>query len=183
MTRPSLLLVTGAPGSGKTTLATYLAHTLSRVRLSRDDFKEQLWDAWKEEPELLAQVPRAHWGLYYAALGTLLEAGVDVVAEGSVHRVLGVSEVERLRAIADVRLIHCQTPRLVSHARFQHRATPARHPAHQDSPIVLDLQTNPERWAHFEEPPPVMCPVLCVTTTHGYTPSLIEILNFAQLSC
>ncbi|MFC3832281.1 MULTISPECIES: AAA family ATPase [Deinococcus] len=108
--RPRLVLVTGAPGSGKTTLAARLAGTLGWVRLSRDEFKERLWDAWTEQPTLRAQVPVAHWGAYYAGLHALLDAGVNVVAEGSVHHTAGVPEVRALLDRADVNIIHCTAP-------------------------------------------------------------------------
>ncbi|PNY82051.1 AAA family ATPase [Deinococcus koreensis] len=71
---PILVLVSGAPGSGKTTLSPQLASALGFVRLARDDVKERLWDAWAGQPELRAQVPGAHWGAYHAALDALRQS-------------------------------------------------------------------------------------------------------------
>lgn len=175
---PTLILVSGAPGSGKSTLAPQLASALGFVCLARDDIKERLWDAWAAQPELQAQVPAAHWGAYYAALGALLDAGVSVVADGSIHSVRGVPEIQTLLPRARTVIIHCDARRATVHARFERRATPDRHPAHLDTLLIDDIRINPGRWSHFEEPPHVSVPTLRVNTEDGYRPSLDEVIRF-----
>ena len=179
---PTLVLVSGAPGSGKTTLAPQLVSALGFVQLARDDIKERLWDAWARQPELQEQVPGAHWGAYYAALGALLDAGVSVVAEGSIHSVRGVPEIQTLLPRARTVIVHCDASRATVHARFKRRATPDRHPAHLDTLLIDDIKTNPGRWSHFEEPPQVGVPILRVNTEDGYRPSLAEITRFVWSS-
>lgn len=94
--KPLLVLVTGVPGSGKTTLAAALRKRLGFVLLSRDDFQVRLWNLWQDQPDLLPQVPRAHWAAYYATVDAVLDAGVSVIAEGSVHTTRGAAEVAEL---------------------------------------------------------------------------------------
>lgn len=43
--RPLLIIVSGAPGTGKTTLARRLSERLSMFLLTRDDLKETLGDS------------------------------------------------------------------------------------------------------------------------------------------
>lgn len=175
---PLLVAVTGAPGTGKTTLSGVLARRLGFVPLSRDRFKETLWDAWHGQPELQRQVPVAHFGAYYASLRAVLETGLSVVAEGSVHQTRGASELSALQPLARLVIVHCVAPREVYLERFEQRATPDRHPAHQDARIVQDIRTTPERWAHFEQPAELEVPVLTVNTVDGYSLPLDEIVAF-----
>ena len=41
---PTLIVVTGAPGSGKSTVAVPLARRLGVPLIAKDDIKEALWD-------------------------------------------------------------------------------------------------------------------------------------------
>lgn len=105
---------------------------------------------------------------------------MNVVAEGSVHSSRGVSEIEALLPVADAVVVHCQTLRETSHARFRARAGADRHPAHRDAELVQSLRDNPSRWAHFEQPVALDLPVLIVDTGRGYRPEQEDILTFVR---
>lgn len=178
---PALVLVTGAPATGKTTLATRLSRELGWPLLSRDRVKELLWDALPEGERNTDLVLKAQWPLFYHLVAELLGAGVSVVAEGCVHSEWGVTELAPLTARARTVLIHCETSRAESHRRFAGRAnsTP-RHPSHDDAGLVVRVAQNPSRWAHFEKPAPLGVPTLRVDTTRGLKPEFGSILAFMR---
>ncbi|CAM3958790.1 AAA family ATPase [Deinococcus marmoris] len=178
--KPLLVLVTGVPGSGKTTLAAALREKLGFVLLSRDDFQVRLWNLWQDQPDLLPEVPRAHWAAYYATVDALLNAGLSVVVEGSVHSRRGADEIGALLPKADAVVIHCAVPKAVSHERFRSRAGVGRrsHPAYTDADNFRQMEENPSRWAHFEQPVQLDIPSMTVDTASGYEPALDNILEF-----
>lgn len=180
--KPLLVLVTGVPGSGKTTLAAALNARLSFALLSRDDFQVRLWNLWQDQPDLLPQVPRAHWAAYYATVDALLDAGVSVVAEGSVHTTRGAAEIAVLLPKADAVVVHCVASRAVTHERFRTRTGVGRrqHPAYTDAENLRQMETNSARWAHFERPVTLNIPKLIVKTAVDYQPELDHILDFVD---
>lgn len=180
---PALVLVTGAPATGKTTLASRLSGELGWPLLSRDRVKELLWDALPEVERDASRdlVLKAQWPLFYALVAELLNAGVSVVAEGCVHSEWGVAELSPLTAQARTVLIHCETDRAESHRRFAGRATSSpRHPGHDDAGLVVRVAQNPDRWAHFEKPAPLGAPTLRVNTTSGLSPDFGSVLAFVR---
>lgn len=180
---PALVLVTGAPATGKTTLATRLSGELAWPLLSRDRLKEILWDALPEGERNASRdlVLRAQWPLFHAVVAELLGAGVSVVAEGCVHSEWAPAELAPLVARARTVLIHCQAPRAESHRRFARRAarTP-RHPGHDDAELALRLREQPDRWAHFEQPARLGVPTLRVETTRGLNPEWENVVAFVR---
>ncbi|MBB6018253.1 AAA family ATPase [Deinococcus radiopugnans] len=178
--KPLLVLVTGVPGSGKTTLAAALNARLGFALLSRDDFQVRLWNLWQDQPDLLPHVPRAHWAAYYATVDALLDTGVSVVAEGSVHTTRGAAEIAVLLPKADAVVIHCVASRAVTHERFRTRTGVGRrqHPAYTDAENLRQMEENPARWAHFEQPVALEIPKLIVDTGGSYQPRLDNILEF-----
>ena len=79
---PLVLIVCGAPGTGKTTLARKLAPALALPLIARDDLKESLFEtlgwstvAWSE------RLGRATYELVYLLIERLLEARCSLLVE------------------------------------------------------------------------------------------------------
>lgn len=132
--RPVLVIVGGAPASGKSTLAQTLAERLRLPLFSRDDFKEALMDTLgSPDPDASHELGAAAYAVLALIQQRLIDAGVGTVVESNFVR--GESEddfspvVPRSRAV----LVHCQTSLEESKRRFVQRAENGeRHPGHHD---------------------------------------------------
>lgn len=82
MAKPLVLLVTGAPASGKTTLSRRLAADLRLPLIARDDFKETLFDTlgWSTV-EWSQKLGRASFELMYLMIEKLLTAGISHIVD------------------------------------------------------------------------------------------------------
>ena len=147
----TLVVVSGLPGAGKTTLARPLAAALGVPLLAKDTVKEALFD-------VLGPGDRA-WSRRLGVVSTevLLALAADAptaVLESFWRRPLAV---ERLRALGRPLLeVHCSCPPEVSRTRYRQRV---RHPGHDgvgDDEIAA--------WA-ADAGPLALGPVLEVDTT------------------
>jgi predicted kinase len=134
-TRPALVIVTGPPASGKTSAAERLAQELKLAVLSKDTFKETLYEEIGSEDDLEPRVERAALALLFAVAGMQLEAGVSLLVESNFDTQFDVGHFRRLSHEHDVELVQVHiggdTDRLV--AKFAERArTGDRHPGHGD---------------------------------------------------
>ncbi|MCY4412815.1 MAG: ATP-binding protein [Caldilineaceae bacterium] len=79
---PLVLIVCGAPGTGKTTLARKLAPALGLPLIARDDLKESLFETlgWSTV-EWSQQLGRATYELVYLLIERLLEARCSLLVE------------------------------------------------------------------------------------------------------
>jgi predicted kinase len=80
----TVVLITGHPASGKTTLARYLSKQMGLPTLCKDDIKEILYDtlgwstvAWSNKLSI------ATWSLLYHQVEILLEAHIDHIVESN----------------------------------------------------------------------------------------------------
>jgi hypothetical protein len=89
MPSPRIVLVSGAPGSGKTTLGRRLADALSVPHVNKDRIREGLW---LTDPSIARDGDRI-WGIWMSSVRLLLAAGVFVVVDQTLYR--GKSEAER----------------------------------------------------------------------------------------
>jgi predicted kinase len=135
--RPALLIVTGPPASGKTSAARRLAEELKLAVLSKDTFKETLYEQIGSDDDLEPRIEAAALALVFAVAGMQLEAGVSLLVESNFDTHFDVEHFRRLSREHDVELVQVHiggdTERLV--AKFAERArTDERHPGHGDSP-------------------------------------------------
>ena len=141
MSQPTLVVISGPPASGKTTLARRLAAELRLPLVSRDDIKERLFESigWSDR-EWSKRLGGASWELLYWFVETQLAAGRSCIVESNFDP---ERDSERMNAFADrfgARLvqIHCYAAGDVLIDRFLSRfESGERHPGHVDH-ITID---------------------------------------------
>jgi predicted kinase len=97
--RPLVLIVTGGPASGKSTLGPDLARGLGLPYLSKDRFKEALFDTLRYSDRAWSQrLGAASMRLLFDTIAALLEVGQSVAVESNFRP--GMSAPE-FRSLAD----------------------------------------------------------------------------------
>ena len=131
---PLLVIVTGAPGSGKTTVARSLAEELRQPLLAKDDIKEALFDVLGTgDRDRSRMLGRATYEVLVAVTRRLLGSGVSCILESN------FTHADLLRSLPPARIVQifCTAPADVILERYSLRS---RHPGHLDAEIVPELR-------------------------------------------
>ena len=138
MPKPLLILVSGPPAAGKTTLARRLAAEFSLPLVNKDGIKELLFDTvGTRDYEWSQNLGRASIALLYDFTERLLTAGVSLIAESNFHSDADSALLAGLRGRREfVPLqIHCTASADVLEERNERRRhTLERHPGHAQAP-------------------------------------------------
>ena len=143
MSQPPLVIIGGAPASGKTTLGRWLAGELRLPYLGKDDIKETLYDtlgsgdlAWSR------RLGAATYPLLYLFVETQLRAGCASIVESNFAPKLATPVFQALIDHYDALpfQILCRADPDVLLVRYRERATNGqRHPGHLDHLLVDEL--------------------------------------------
>ena len=171
---PTLIIVSGPGGSGKTTLAHQLAATLGCPALCRDEIKEGMVASNPGfVPATSDQLTQRTYDVFFEAIALFLKAEVTLVAEAAFQHPLWRRGLEPLTDLAMLRIVRCQAPAELTRQRALTRmaAKPTR-AAHADTehfsvPRTFDL-------IHLD------APTLDVDTSDGWRPSLEKIAAFCR---
>jgi predicted kinase len=153
------VLVSGLPGSGKSTIAAPLARALGLPLLARDDIKEALWDALGPGD---IDFSRRIGGASNDVFKRVARAMGSAVLDNFFH----YGDRANVEALGGPFLeVHCSPPPDVARRRY---ATRERHPCHFDLEYGVPQF---DRWIEHDNRALALGPVLELDTT---TPADIE---------
>ncbi len=178
--RPQLILVSGAPASGKSTLAGQLAADLGLPMLAKDLIKEALFDALgTPDLEGSRHLSVASYKVLYAVLDRLIDGGAGVVVDCNFHRGHSEGQLRPLIGKSTAVLLHCRTSYLEMTRRYERRVVlRERHPGHHDATFSQGLLATFESGEY--DPLDLDLPTMIVDTTEGYSPDLDAIRAFVD---
>ncbi|MGW2183742.1 AAA family ATPase [Streptomyces sp. NPDC001732] len=181
MSTPTAIVVSGGPGTGKTTLAHELAHTLGCPAIIRDEIKQGMvmshpgYQSGGDDP-----LNHPTLDAFFGTLRVLLEAGVTLVAEAAFQDRLWRPNLEPLTGLAHLRVIRCTTASEVAHDRIAQRAEEDAHRAAHGDQDLLEAIAAGEHSLDSWVPISLDVPTLTVDTSDGYQPGLQTIADFAR---
>lgn len=166
---PTLILVTGWPATGKSSLAERFAHRLGWPLFTKDGIKESLFDSLGvADREWSRRLSRASYELLLYLAARQLEIGHSCIVEGNFdprhwsERWARILAAQRCRTVQ----VHCTGAPEILWERFQRRTqTRVRHAGHADETLLAEVHTLYQ--GGNQTPLAVAAALLPVETTRG----------------
>lgn len=178
---PSLTLITGRPGAGKTTLARALTAAVRCPLLCRDELKEGLVNSLPADAAIDDEIQRRANDAFFDAIELLLRRGVTLMVEAAFQHHVWAPPLELVRGIANLRIIVCSVDPSLARSRHIDRglADPQRERFHGDAVVQAAREGRTLPIGEYVAPN-LDLPTLVVDTTDGYRPGFDEVVAFAQ---
>ncbi len=143
---PVVLIVTGPPAGGKTTVGTRLAHDLRLPYLSKDMFKETLFEAlgWSDRA-WSRRLGGASMQLLFRCAAALLEARCSMMLESNFYDRWDTPQLLALQQRHPCRFVQvvCTAPGALLVERFERRAQSGdRHAGHGGNSSLEDIRAE-----------------------------------------
>jgi predicted kinase len=179
-TRPFVVLVSGAPGSGKTSLGWELSRALHVPFLSRDDIKTGLHVThYSDNPAETLRFSIRAFETFFGTAQSLLDAGVSMVIEAAFHAGVSEPSIAELASHADIAHIALTTDPATALHRYLGRALAGlRHPAHDDIRYADEMASGRKDVGVYQLDIPY--PTLLVNGADGWNPPLTEMAEFVR---
>lgn len=185
MQKPRLIIVTGRPGAGKTTLARTLSQAAHLPVVSRDEIKEGYVHTRGQScgnlpPDTNAIVTN----LFFKTVEQLLDGGVSLIAEAAFQHRLWHAHLTPLAVKAQIEILICRPgDDCVAQERYLQRglADPAREYFHGDPGVDL-LRRGIQPQLTSYDAPHLDVPTHFVDTSDGFDPSIDALVRMLGLT-
>lgn len=177
--QPYCIIITGRPGSGKTTLAGELCKKLYMPKISRDEIKEGYVNTFGVKHDRLPEDTNEKVNhIFFETILMLLRGQVSIVVEAAFQHKLWDCIVPRIHAIARLYIIICEVSAELGAQRHLERglANPRREFYHGDKRVAIFRETGKFEPGGEYMPPDYDVPTLHVSTVNGYAPALDKIV-------
>lgn len=164
MPQPLLVLVSGHPGAGKTTLARALGDAMHLPHVNRDRIRAGMA---RTDPTSLAD-PRQPWEVFAATVELYATSGVSLVVDQTLYRGMEDEIRSRFVPLAATVNVHCRADDAYERWLAKLHADPQ---VMRESIAELEARVRAQR-DEISEPLDLGVPVIEVGTTAGYDPPL-----------
>jgi predicted kinase len=178
--KPKCIIVTGRPGSGKTTLSRRLGELLWMPLISRDAIKEGYVNTYGvTHDQLPADTNAVVSNFFFEIVNQYLAGKISVVIEAAFQHQVWETRMSKISALGTPFIVVCSVDAMVAAKRHLQRGLdePNREFYHGDKRVAVYKETGvmspPDNYAA----PDFNVPTIHVSTEGGYSPGLDDIVE------
>jgi len=178
--KPKCIIVTGRPGSGKTTLAKKLGEQLWMPAILRDEIKEGYVSTFgAKHDELPPETNRLVTDFFFDIVNQYLASTVSIVIEAAFQHHVWEPRMPKILELSDAWLVLCSVGDELAASRYFQRGldNPIREFYHGDNRLAHYRKTGEILPSADYATPRFNIPTIEVSTDGAYNPSLEEMVK------
>jgi dephospho-CoA kinase len=175
MKKSKLIIVTGRPGSGKTTLAKKLGELMKVPVFCRDEFKEGYVNTFGiNHKNLGVDANKVVTETFFETIEFLLSRNVSLIAEAAFQHQVWEALFKKIFSYSDTSVILCEVDSKIAANRHLQRGLndSSREFYHGDNRVTHYKKTGEFLEPGEYRPPNFDVPTIIISTKDGYSPSL-----------